>query len=82
MFSIAVARGRLGSAERRVLTSRMVERISRREAFTSCPGRNSPERKLTINATGAKALPPSSHIPVPLCLPMRHSGLASLACCT
>ena len=38
MFSIAVARGRLGSAERRVLTSRMVERtISRREALKVFP---------------------------------------------
>ena len=38
MFSMAVASGKLGSAERRVLTSRMVERtISKREALKVFP---------------------------------------------
>ena len=38
MFSMAVASGKLGSAERRVLTSRMVERtISKREALKVSP---------------------------------------------
>ena len=43
MFSMAVANGRFGSAERRQLTSRTVERmIRRREAQNVLPAPNMP----------------------------------------